>query len=869
MTTTAHGPAEPGRRPVLVVVGNGMVGHRLVEAAVDRGLHRSHEIVVLGEEPRPAYDRMHLTSVLEGADPASLRLGAPDLYESSGVRLLAGERAVAVDPAARVVTTGSAGHLAYDHLVLATGSAPFVPPVPGRDLAGVFVYRSLDDVAAIRSWAAGCERGVVVGGGLLGLEAGGALRALGVRTTVVELADRLMAVQLDAAGGAALARRIEALGIGVRTGAAVAEVAGTPDGRVAGLAFGDPDGDAGAPIDAEIVVFAAGIRPRDELARAAGLVMGERGGVAVDDRMLTSDASISAVGEVAAHRGGRPYGLVGPGYQQAEVVADRLAGGDATFVGADLSTRLKLLGVEVASVGDGLARTPGAEAIVLSDPVAGVYKKLVLSGDGRRLLGGVLVGDAGAYGTILQHVRGALAAPDHPERLILPAGDGGPVGPALGDLPDAAPICSCHNVTKGTVCSAIADGGLTDVAAVKRATRAGTGCGSCVPVLSDLLHDELRRSGREVVVRLCEHFGQTRAELFEIVRVTGIRSFAELIDRFGTGTGCEVCKPAVASMLASLGAGHILDGEQASLQDTNDHVLANMQRDGTYSVVPRVPGGEITPAQLVTLGEVARDFDLYTKITGGQRVDLFGARIDQLPAIWARLVAAGFESGHAYGKAVRTVKSCVGDTWCRYGVQDSVGMAIRLELRYRGLRSPHKIKLAVSGCARECAEAQSKDVGVIATERGWNLHVGGNGGMRPQHARLMAEDLDDEALVRAIDRVLMYYVRTADRLERTATWLNKLEGGIDHVRAVVLDDALGIGADLDADMARHVATYECEWKATLADPERLARFRPFVNSDEPDGSLAYVRVRGQRQPVPVGVGALDLVAAPAGGEVAR
>ena len=869
MTTTAHGP-DGRRRPVLAVVGNGMVGHRFVEAAVERGLHGSHEIVVLGEEPRPAYDRMHLTSVLEGADPASLRLGAPDLYGSSGVRLLAGERAVAVDPAARGVTTGAAGDLAYDHLVLATGSAPFVPPVRGRDLAGVFVYRTLDDVEAIRSWAAGCERGVVVGGGLLGLEAAGALRALGVRTTVVELADRLMAVQLDPAGGAALARRIEALGIGVRTGAAVAEVVGTPDGRVAGLAFvGDPADGAGVPIDAEIVVFAAGIRPRDALARAAGLAMGKRGGVAVDDRMLTSDPHISAVGEVAAHRGGRPYGLVGPGYQQAEVVADRLAGGDATFDGADLSTRLKLLGVEVASLGDGLARTPGAEAIVLSDPVAGVYRKLVLSGDGRRVLGGVLVGDAGAYGTILQHVRGGLAAPDHPERLILPAGNGAPAGPALGDLPDAAPICSCHNVTKGTVCAAIADGGLTDVAAVKVATRAGTGCGSCVPVLSDLLHDELRRSGREVVVRLCEHFGQTRAELFEIVRVTGLRSFAELIDRFGTGTGCEVCKPAVASMFASLGAGHILDGEQASLQDTNDHVLANMQRDGTYSVVPRVPGGEITPAQLIALGEVARDFDLYTKITGGQRVDLFGARIDQLPAIWARLIDAGFESGHAYGKAVRTVKSCVGDTWCRYGVQDSVGMAIRLELRYRGLRSPHKIKLAVSGCARECAEAQSKDVGVIATERGWNLHVGGNGGMRPQHARLMAEDLDDDALVRAIDRVLMYYVRTADRLERTATWLNKLEGGLDHVRAVVLDDTLGIGADLDADMARHVATYECEWKATLADPERLARFRPFVNTDEPDGSLAYVRVRGQRQPVELRPSRLAVVGAPAGAEVAR
>jgi nitrite reductase (NADH) large subunit len=304
-------------------------------------------------------------------------------------------------------------------------------------------------------------------------------------------------------------------------------------------------------------------------------------------------------------------------------------------------------------------------------------------------------------------------------------------------------------------------------------------------------------------------------------------------------------------MLASLSTGHVLDGEQASLQDTNDHFLANIQRDGTYSVVPRVPGGEITPAQLITIGEVARDFDLYSKITGGQRIDLFGARVEQLPAIWSRLRDAGLESGHAYGKALRTVKSCVGTTWCRYGVQDSVQMAIDLELRYRGLRAPHKIKFAVSGCARECAEAQGKDVGVIATERGWNLYVGGNGGARPAHAELLAEDLDAATLVRSIDRYLMWYVRTAERLERTAVWQRKLPGGIDFVRRVVLDDALGLGADLEADMARHVADYECEWSATLDDPERMSRFVSFVNSPEPDPTITKVEIRGQR--VPAGV----------------
>jgi nitrite reductase (NADH) large subunit len=834
-------------RPVLVVAGNGMVGHHFLEAAVERGLHRSHRIVVLGEERHAAYDRVHLTTALDGADPGALRLGAPDFHQAHGIDLRLGLRAEALDPAARTVTTTGGDVIAYDELVLATGSAPFVPPVPGTDLAGVFVYRTLDDVDAIRSWASQCERAVVIGGGLLGLEAAGAVRALGVEVTVVELADRLMAVQLDGPGGQALRRRIEDLGIEVRTGVAASAVLGTHDGRVAGLTFGDDE--ITPEITAETIVLAAGIRPRDELARAAGLTLGARGGVAVDDTLATSDPHVWAIGEVAAHRGGRPYGLVGPGYRQAEVLADRLAGGTTTFEGADTSTKLKLLGVDVACVGDGFATTEGAEEISYADPVSGVYRKLVLSADGSRILGGMLVGDAGAYDSVLSYVRNDLPAPDHPERLILPVAGGGPVGLRPRDLPDGATICSCLNVAKGAICDAIVAGDLADAAAVKACTRAGTGCGSCLPLLTELVNDERRKAGKEVVTRLCEHFGQSRAQLFEIVRVTGIRTFAELVERFGSGTGCEICKPAVASMLASLASGYILDGEQSALQDTNDHFLANLQRDGTYSVVPRVPGGEITPAQLIALGEVARDFDLYTKITGGQRVDLFGARVDQLPAIWARLVDAGFESGHAYGKAVRTVKSCVGDTWCRYGVQDSVGMAIRLELRYRGLRSPHKLKLAVSGCARECAEAQGKDVGVIATERGWNLYVGGNGGMRPQHAVLLAEDLDDEALIAAIDRFLMYYVRTADRLERTATWLNQLEGGLDHLKAVVLEDSLGICADLEADMARHVDTYQCEWQATLADPARLARFRPFLNSDDPDLSRAYVRVRGQRQPV--------------------
>ncbi|MPY94748.1 MAG: nitrite reductase (NAD(P)H), partial [Acidimicrobiia bacterium] len=525
----------------------------------------------------------------------------------------------------------------------------------------------------------------------------------------------------------------------------------------------------------------------------------------------------------------------------AAVVADRLSGGQATFAGADTSTELKLLGVGVASCGD--PHAPGDE-VVVADAATGTWQRVVLDAQGR-VAGAALVGDTAAYPMLVQCVRGTVPTPDLLS-LLRPRASGG-TAPGPADLPDVAGVCSCHNVSCGTVRVAVQEG-FDTVPGVKSATAAGTGCGSCVPVLQELVDAELAKAGRSVVKRLCPHFAMARPELFELVRASGTRSFAELVARHGTGQGCEICKPAVASMFASLGSGYILDGEQASLQDSNDHFLANIQRDGTYSVVPRVPGGEITPAQLIAIGEVARDFDLYTKITGGQRIDLLGARVEQLPAIWARLLEAGLESGHAYGKAVRTVKSCVGTTWCRYGVQDSTQLAIDLELRYRGLRAPHKLKFAVSGCARECAEAQSKDVGVIATERGWNLYVGGNGGMRPAHAELLAEDLATEALTRSIDRYLMWYVRTGERLERTATWQRNLPGGIDFVRRVVLEDELGIGAELEADMARHVASYRCEWQETLEDPARLARFVSFVNTDEPDPTVTHVRVRGQRIP---------------------
>jgi nitrite reductase (NADH) large subunit len=815
-----------------------MVGQRLVEALRDRDTRRRWRVTVLSEEPRRAYDRVSLSSYFDGATVEDLDLVPDGCYGNAGYELRLEEAVTGIDRAARTVTTSRGGTIGYDALVLATGSAPFVPPVPGAGLPGCFAYRTLDDLDAIRAAAAraaaltrGRRAGLVVGGGLLGLEAARALRLLGMSPHIVELAPRLMPLQVDEGGGALLREMIEGLNVTVRLGTSVSRI--EPDGARLLATLAD-----GTELDLDIVVFAAGVRPRDQLAREAGLAIGDRGGVVVDDGCRTIDPDVYAVGECVCI-GGRVYGLVAPGYAMAEVVADRLTGGTAGFTAADTSTKLKLLGVDVASFGDALAVTEGALEVTLNDPVKRSYSKLVVSGDAKTLLGGLFVGDVSRY-AMLRPLAGR-PLPGDPVTMIAPAG---PL-PGAGALPGDAQICSCHGVTKDAICGAIASCGLTDVGGIKGATKAGTGCGSCVPVLKKLLAD----SGVAVSAALCEHFGATRAQLFELVQAEGIATFTELIERHGRGRGCDICKPVAASILASLGRGHILDGEQATLQDTNDHFLANIQRNGSYSVVPRIPGGEVTPEKLIVLGEVARDFGLYTKITGGQRIDLLGARVEQLPEIWRRLVDAGFESGHAYGKAVRTVKSCIGSTWCRYGVQDSVSLAVELELRYRGIRSPHKIKAGVSGCARECAEAQGKDIGVIAADNGWNLYVGGNGGFRPRHADLLLSSVDTPTLIRTIDRFIMFYIRTADRLQRTASWLETLDGGLDYLRSVIIEDRLGIAAELDAALARHVATYQDEWAAVLADPQRLRRFVSFVNAPgTPDPSIAFVPQRGQPRP---------------------
>ena len=827
----------------IIVIGHGMVGHKFLETLAERGA-TGLDVTVLCEEPRAAYDRVHLSEFFSGKSADELSLVAPGFFERDDMVLKLNARATAVDLAAKTVTVASGETLAYDKLVFATGSFPFVPPLPGKDRKDSFVYRTIEDLEKMRECGTRATSGVVIGGGLLGLECAKALRDMNLVTHVVEFAPRLMAVQVDDAGARVLRTKIEALGVTVHTHKSTVEII---DGETAThrMVFAD-----GSHLDTDMIVFSAGIRPRDALARAAGLTVGARGGIAIDDSCLTSDPDVYAIGECAQWKG-QVFGLVAPGYDMARTAARHLLGEQAIFAGADMSTKLKLMGVDVASIGDPHATSAGSRSYQFTDERKQVYKKIVVSDCGKYLLGGVMVGDASEYGTLLQMMLNKIELPESPEFLILPQADG-LARPALGvdALPDSAQLCSCNDVSKGAICAAV-QGGATSIGAIKSCTKAGTTCGGCVALVTQVMKSEMKKQGMAVNNHLCEHFAFSRQEIFHLVKAGKIRTFGELLARHGRGLGCDICKPVAASVLASTWNDFVLKPELASLQDSNDYFLGNIQKDGTYSVVPRMPGGEVTADGLIAVGMVAKQYGLYTKITGGQRVDLFGARLEQLPDIWEALIAAGFESGHAYGKSLRTVKSCVGSTWCRYGVADSVGFAITLENRYKGLRTPHKIKFGVSGCTRECAEAQGKDVGLIATDKGWNLYVCGNGGMKPRHAELIASDLDEATVVRYIDRFLMFYVRTADRLQRTSVWRDNLEGGLDYLRDVVVADKLGLAAELEADMQHVVDTYACEWKNAVEDPATRARFRQFVNSELADENVVFMPERGQIRPATI------------------
>ena len=851
-----------------------MVGQRFVELCADklkaRGASDRVEVVSFCEERLAAYNRVRLTSWFETRDADDLSLVGSykespkgEWYASEArpnCKVRVGELATGLDVAAKTVACGDE-LVKYDKCVLATGSYPFVPPIPGKDLPGVFVYRTIDDLEALVAYqkAHGIETAVVIGGGLLGLEAAKAMHDLGLKTHVLEYAPILMCRQIDQGGHDALVGMVEDLGLEVHCDARTKAFEADADGRVAKITF---ETEGWADLDVGIIVVSAGIRPRDEVARDA-VDCHERGGVVVSDTLQTSDADVYAVGEVALH-GGMIYGLVAPGYAMAEVAADHLLADlldapveDAkTFEGADMSTKLKLLGCDVANFG----APTGDEALVWEDKLSRTYRKLFFEkkDEGWALSGGILVGDADDYAELLALSKAGTIV-EEPAALLAPLKVRGSGVVEVDDADPSKQICSCNAVSQGDLATFIQTSGAEcSFAEIKKCTKAGAGCGGCEPDVKKILKTELEKLGAAVDNSLCAHFAYSRPELVAKLRLDqeNFKSFDEVIKAHGVGDGCEVCKPAVASILASLHNDKVLDGDRAALQDTNDRSLANMQRGGSYSVVPRVPGGEIRPEQLIVLGEVAQKFDLYSKITGAQRVDLFGAAKSDLPAIWADLGKVGFESGHAYGKALRTVKSCVGSSWCRFGMQNSVDFAIQVENRYKGLRGPHKFKSAVSGCTRECAEAQSKDFGMIATEHGYDLYVAGNGGLNPRLGALLASGIDEATTLKYIDRFLMYYILTGERLERTAPWFERLAANDDArlkaLQDIIIDDSLGIVDELDRRMEHHLATYHDEWAEVVENPEKFAHlFKQFANTDETqsaDEMIEFVETRGQRRP---------------------
>lgn len=709
------------------------------------------------------------------------------------------------------------------------------------DKRGVYLYRTIEDLYLISTWAKHAKKGAVIGGGLLGLEAAKALKDLGVlQNTIIEFAPRLMPRQIDEAGSLVLQQKLNEFDIEVLTGKNTTDIIG--DEAISSVSFSD-----GTALDTDILVISAGIKPRDELAKMCGLTVDQRGGIVVNNYMQTSDPTIYAIGECALYES-MIYGLVVPGYEMAEVACHHILSMEKQFNGYDMSTKLKLIGIDVASFGDAFLSGAQADVIVFQDAKKGIYKRINVSKDGKYLLGGILIGDASQYNILLQTVKNNIILPSSPEDLIIIAsGRSESTSVGVNGLPDEALICSCEGVSKKTICDAVNTDGCDSIDKIKKCTKAGTGCSGCISLVKDLMVATMKSSGLYVRNVLCEHFQYSRQELYDLVKLHVIKSYHDVLNHLGKGDGCEICKPAIVSILASIWNEMPLKKGNATAQDSNDRYLANIQKGGSYSVVPRIPGGEITPQKLIAIGSIAEKYNLYTKITGGQRIDLFGAHVGDLPLIWEELIEAGFESGHAYGKALRTVKSCVGSTWCRFGLHDSVSYAIRIEERYRGLRAPHKLKSAISGCIRECAEAQSKDFGIIATEKGWNLFVCGNGGSKPQHAILLATDLDDETCIKYIDRFLMFYIKTADPLTRTAPWLNKMEGGIDYLRNVVVYDSLGMATEWEAEMERHVASYQCEWKEAIVTPEIRKRFNHFVNAPlDKDPTLQFEKLRDQK-----------------------
>ncbi|KAI1101730.1 nitrite reductase [Jackrogersella minutella] len=865
------------KRTRLVVVGLGMVGIAFIEKLLKLDTRtREYDIVVIGEEPHFAYNRVGLTSFFNHRKVENLYLNPEEWYllhaPDNKLNYHLNTLVTRIDPASKTVACANGDVVSYDILVLATGSDAVLPKyTPGHDANGVFVYRTIEDLENLIAFGELHKGtiGAVVGGGLLGLEAANAMMDLKCfeKVKLIERNQWVLSRQLDADAGNLVVEKVTSLGLEILLSKRVGRIITDEENNVTGAVFED-----GEEMECSTICFAIGVRPRDNLARSAGIKCADRGGgILVDNDLKTSVPDIYAIGECASWQN-QTFGLIAPGIEMADVLSFNLTQAKIhrprVFKRPDLSTKLKLLGVDVASFGDFFADRDGpsslpakaarkktedqnvVKALIYKDPFAQVYKKYLFTTDGKYLLGGMMIGDTSDYIKLVPMVKNQKELDIPPAQLILGAKKDGDDG--ANDLDDDTQICSCHNVSKGDIVNSVKDGTCKTVGEVKACTKAGTGCGGCMPLVTSIFTKTMTEMGAEVTNYLCAHFNYSRADLYNIISVKRLKTLPEVMREAGNdkdSDGCEACKPAVASIFASLWNKHVMDKTTHGLQDTNDRFLGNIQRNGTFSVIPRVSAGEITPDKLIVIGEVAKKYNLYTKITGGQRIDMFGAKKQDLLDIWTRLIEAGMESGHAYAKSLRTVKSCVGTTWCRFGVGDSVGMAIRIEERYKSIRSPHKIKGGVSGCVRECAEAQNKDFGLIATEKGFNIFVGGNGGAKPKHSELLAKDVAPAEVVPILDRYLMFYIRTADKLQRTARWLEALPGGLRYLREVVLEDKLGICASLEAQMQELVDSFFDEWAAAVRDPIIAAKFRQFANTRDTLDAVETENDRGQSRPV--------------------
>ncbi|TRW79124.1 NAD(P)/FAD-dependent oxidoreductase [Mycolicibacterium sp. 018/SC-01/001] len=803
----------------LVVVGNGMAGIRALEEILARGGGDQFQITVFGDEPYGNYNRILLSNVLAGADdPTDIYLNALDWYADNDIELRAGVRVVRLDTFAHLVHADDGTTLHYDKLILATGSRSYFPPMAGlwaddKTLAdGVFGFRTLDDTAAMIAEAAHRTKAVVVGGGLLGLEAARGLQNRGLTVDVVHAGPTLMNAQLDDPAGAILRAKVESLGIGVHTEKRTSEVLVT-DGRLAGIRFAD-----GSQLDCDMLVIAAGIRPNVGLAQRAGLTV-ERA-IVTDDHMRSVDADdVYVVGECAQHRG-QVYGLVAPLWEQARVLADHLTGADVTaaYHGSRVATKLKVAGVDVAAMGVKAPEHPDDEFVQYSEPKHGVYKTVVIR-DGK-LVGATLVGDVSKVSFLTQAFDSGLPLPD--ERVALMFDIGTPeVGVGIAELADDAQVCNCNGVSKGALAACVRDG-ETSVAGVMAKTKAGKGCGSCKELVCQVVEWAAGGAVTEDpsaswYVSAIPYDKPTLMHHIRELRLHSVSSvFAALAPEGKPDAGSKM---ALASLLEMMWADEFVDERDARF--INDRVHANIQRDGTFSVVPQMKGGVTSAAQLRKIADVAEKYEIpMIKCTGGQRIDLLGVRKEDLPAVWADL---DMPSGYAYGKSFRTVKTCVGSDFCRYGVGDSTALGIAIEERYQGLASPAKMKLAVTGCPRNCAESLCKDLGVVAIDGGrWEIYVGGAAGAHIRKGDLLATVDSADEVMTLTGRFLQYYRESANWLERTYKWVPRV--GIEHIRAVVVEDADGLAAGLDARMQKSVDAYRDPW-LDGREPQTEGQFR--------------------------------------------